>query len=1008
MVKRNIFLFLLFLVFIVNIVSADLIFQDNFNRGSESHLNGSGDWYYHAYSPGVANDKWDLNSNTAYAGDSANNQDYAHVINNTRRFYPNDELVFDFSLDSDESGNNMNVRFLITNATGEAVNGAFQCLMYATDFIACYNDSTAKQIIPWGSFVADHSYRFNITIVSEDKYNVNIDHVDYGDFGTQINNQWDHFTMGYKTSAGVTFGARVDNLTIQNSTTAGAPPPPGDPPSLVLSTDLVANSNYSVSPLYFNISAVFTNVTDDNFNCSLYTNNTQRYYISNISINDSYTMNLTYGFETWGYDINVTCMKMEQGVLAISSIVRENVFIDAIIPSAVEDLFTNNSLFYYNYSYSPEFRTKVTDYNLFATNASFIHPNGTILWNQENISLTGTEFNITASFDLNNISKYHEGLYQWDVWAWDSHTSNKINPSIYEFYYNEDGDMLINDELLIYGDDIKESFAFFAEDRYKFKLTFHEDSLNHEFYIYNDDNFMFMPDSPYKGHFVWFGKYKRWIDFMSDNIKSVNVEQLSNSSYKLTVYHHTITDEVEMDSIGDLNEMHKTWNLYLFEPSIISAFDYELYEANVTSQLQRFTVTVYEDDGSVNFSDSVTDYYSYMPLVNVTKNISVASTGYTTQYQNVNLTLNSSYAFYLNSSLTTYITFYDSSGNPNVMNGIVKDNDAVWNFSSFKLGVSSLDVAQGDVAVLFNFNGASNWTQYYEWENDGNIGDNIDIYTIDDANMYAYYRILDTTGSPIEDAEVQAWFQYPGSDSDNKNNYTLMGQRLSDSDGYAFFWFDSNSQVKILVEKEGYGNVSRLYTIADEVATSKDDAIIIYVDPDISYTPFMMEIICPFYYHTNWTSINGEVNADFSTVITYNTSHYNTPTTATSSWLSNKHVITLTNGTHFLTEQNFTVYIQSDGARVANFTVYYIHPDWKTEAAPLQGTDDDIIFILLFIGLIIMSMIIGVIIQSTTAGATTFRIGSIALSIVHVGFLNLAFINLLFYAARIFYKQIKE
>ena len=109
-----------------------------------------------------------------------------------------------------------------------------------------------------------------------------------------------------------------------------------------------------------------------------------------------------------------------------------------------------------------------------------------------------------------------------------------------------------------------------------------------------------------------------------------------------------------------------------------------------------------------------------------------------------------------------------------------------------------------------------NWTQYYEYDNDydTHVSENVEI--LSQADWTGYFQVVAYDGTPIKDATIRAEASYPLQNNGSWVNHTLIGQRLTDLEGYTFFIFDSRTEVLLTVMKDGYAPVEVLMTVGDE------------------------------------------------------------------------------------------------------------------------------------------------------------------------------------------------
>lgn len=391
-----------------------------------------------------------------------------------------------------------------------------------------------------------------------------------------------------------------------NVTIAGATP--SEPPSLTLSTDLVSGINSSLNPYQFNFTGTLVNNTNS-FNCTLYLNNTLNQTLSNVPLNGTWQgFNLTYGSQQTNKDINVTC----RNALTIDSFVRTNVFLDSVYPRNNITPYSNNTKIYRGVDLYINYTIFCDDPNLFSCNSTLMRVNSTGQLNEtinttivQNINTT--TYNITLTREILTISN---GLYAAVVTSIDSHTSpDPVKPLSWYF----SGDNLIIEGSVTWEGDFNRfdgqgrsaTYFYIAPegDKYKLKMTFDQSSLIHYLNISSPDLY-YRADDGYKGHFVY-APTNRWIDHEGANVKSVTVTPLGSGKYGLRVEHYTVTDEIEFESVGDLNIQKDIYYLNLTEN--IFGFQMFIYNEDTPSQALVGTAEV-EFNYRAGNSSNVTNY----------------------------------------------------------------------------------------------------------------------------------------------------------------------------------------------------------------------------------------------------------------------------------------------------------------------------------------------------------------------------------------------------------------
>lgn len=334
------------------------------------------------------------------------------------------------------------------------------------------------------------------------------------------------------------------------------------PPSMTLTTNLTNLYNSSLYPFSFGIWASAMENTTDNWNCSIYLNSTLNSTFYNVKLNqtaNTQKVNLTYAPLQRGYNVNVTC----SNYLTSSSILRTDIYLDNVKP-LISTQFINHSFFYLDVASFIGFNFSDPS-NLYAYNVTLRDPNNEIRSNAFVQNLPGNTYENHTDFVPDVV-----GNWTIEASAWDSHTDNnlkhtKIEPLEKGFLINDD--LLINGTELILKNPQNKTVSYFTQlsDRYKFKATFQDTSIEHTFYLKSTKPLNYVSWSEYKGHFVYDlnsidGGY--WLDFQGNNVKTVSVIKLADNYYSVKVLLYTPSDEIETDSIGSLNYENQ---VYTFE-----------------------------------------------------------------------------------------------------------------------------------------------------------------------------------------------------------------------------------------------------------------------------------------------------------------------------------------------------------------------------------------------------------------------------------------------------------
>lgn len=194
-----------------------------------------------------------------------------------------------------------------------------------------------------------------------------------------------------------------------------------------------------------------------------------------------------------------------------------------------------------------------SDVNLFALNDSIFNPNNVVVSNRFTENITTTTIENSTSYTFTSA-----GNYTTVKTCFDSHTGKKVNPLNWKVYNNYT--LLLADDLYIWDDDLKTknhfnntiTYLYLSDnqEKYKFKLTWDSTSTYHTLKINTSSVLIPVTNRGYKGHFVY--NYQRAIDFEENNIKDVIIT-LNDGYYLLEIYLYNASDEIETESVYDLN-----------------------------------------------------------------------------------------------------------------------------------------------------------------------------------------------------------------------------------------------------------------------------------------------------------------------------------------------------------------------------------------------------------------------------------------------------------------------
>lgn len=357
-------------------------------------------------------------------------------------------------------------------------------------------------------------------------------------------------------------------------------------PSLTLNTNLVngtENYNKTFIEVYFN--GTLSATTTDIYNCSLNVLDSVNMTLNDINLTQNQLFNFTYGYKEQWFNFSVNCSNFE----ASDSTDTYYYNVDSITPNFLTD-FINNTV--YNDSDIFNFYGNASDSNLFAVIVNITNDadNSVLVSNfTENITNAFIQMHLTHTFTTADIGNY-------TVYTLVADSHNPIAETVRDLPSKWENNNLIADNDITFKGDLKHfdnkgrlaTYFYLSENRYKFKVTFNNDSKMHTLELITRGNLNFISDSDYKGHFVYLFN-RRFIDFEGKNIKSVDVTEVSRNHYIIELHLYNSSDEIELESIGDLNIIESK---YYF--TVVATPDLN------TQQLQQLNTTVIKIYGVLN------------------------------------------------------------------------------------------------------------------------------------------------------------------------------------------------------------------------------------------------------------------------------------------------------------------------------------------------------------------------------------------------------------------------
>lgn len=334
------------------------------------------------------------------------------------------------------------------------------------------------------------------------------------------------------------FQGQWDGLTpMMNNGTAGDPE--GDNINISMNNPVNASS-FTGTTMQFNLSVN----SSSNFDCDFYVNDTLNQTLTGFAagVDVSPIANLTGlvdGTYTYYWYCSFNASQNETSE-------TRTFYIDNVLPAMqwITPADTNTTIV----SGSITSIIYITDDNLYSYEYNISYPNGTILANYSNSSLTGQ-----TNYTINHTTTFadYRGLLTATAYACDGHTNNILerlkNPIISNYEYDFNGIKIIP----LTKEDYKKVDYEKKTDRYSFDMELLSAKKKQSYYVMADEYIDILEGSGYYGHLVVDGVY--WIDFESSLLQSVEVTRIADDMVLVEVKKLFETTEWYFNSIGELN-----------------------------------------------------------------------------------------------------------------------------------------------------------------------------------------------------------------------------------------------------------------------------------------------------------------------------------------------------------------------------------------------------------------------------------------------------------------------
>ena len=576
-------------------------------------------------------------------------------------------------------------------------------------------------------------------------------------------------------------------------------------PTITCSQNLSSYTNSSENPLYFGLDCVGNvDATIDNWELKMYLNDTLN-LTQNVSLNTSiFTLNLTYGDEQVGYDVNITLTHSNDNANYTTKLT--DIFLDSIPPDLVINYygFDNNTKFYHNIETLFNYTVQCSDANLLSCNNTVYQLNSTgsrvsTIISQYKHDINTSTYNISQLLNVGNLTN---ARYESFTEIFDSHTAVETSNINWYWYDN----VLYASGIGFRGDfkqfNKKERLVtyFYKDfDRYKLKVTFDDNSLSHDITIHTPDWVYTQDRYGYLGHFVSI-KYGKWLDFQGNNVKSVVITPLGNDYYNVHVEHYYSTDEIEFESIGDLNRATSSfyWN-------VTDGMTFYARDSIANTSLQNFTITIYNPDNTLVQKKSTTNSNLTFNITTGFYLTNISSDDFTTNTSNnVSYSEGGELTFYVLRAESLYLFFYneDSKGRDlitetNVTINIINLINGSSQSKTDKGSTFLSGFAPGDYTLEFNAPGYFT-NQYYVTITSGST-QQIELYLVPNTTgSLIVFTLQDEKGNPITSSILKRkrWFL-------DKNAFVLTGMSKSDANGETSQYLVPNDVTyQFIIEKD--------------------------------------------------------------------------------------------------------------------------------------------------------------------------------------------------------------
>jgi hypothetical protein len=396
------------------------------------------------------------------------------------------------------------------------------------------------------------------------------------------------FTNIYRCSDGDKPSIR--GLFLYNGTT---PSEPSIDTLNISSSDPIDNYNSTTQSLVFNISVNASNINSNNFNCSLYINNT--YYGSKnntpYGLNLNVTIPATLSDGLWSWFMNCS-----DGI-NISSTSPYTLYVDSNTPSLVDNFINNSHYYLRNLTGQFNFSDALS---LHSVNISI---DDTVVFNTSGIANAFYSYNLTY-----NISSLSVGAHSLYIKYADGHTDNEIEGESWEV-----------DSGLIFHDAVKYSFkapysygsveisqkdgslldVWDTEEKVdRFVFNFKPYSKKNLYNIsVKAEGKIYVVNKPESKYGIWLIYDNHWLDFYPYKVNRVVINGDNEAIVEIDSKGDSL---MQFESIGDLNEVSINYTFYVGSASY--TFD------NPVVEYQSTTFRLYLNNTGLDYTNATFTY----------------------------------------------------------------------------------------------------------------------------------------------------------------------------------------------------------------------------------------------------------------------------------------------------------------------------------------------------------------------------------------------------------------